>query len=257
MLFYESHWFGDSNSYQAYSLENFSIPCHFHRSYEIISVNEGSIHLTVEDKNYQLKKGEIAFVFPNQLHSYLSIGHTVLVFIIFSPEMIGSFSIQYQNMVPKVNVFSYKPLYADELQFPNIFERKSFLYHICGILIERTDFYNRKTKSDKLQLLHQLLLYIDAHLEEDCSLMTVAKKLEYDYAYLSKFFHERVGMTYTAYLNQYRIMHACYILRNTKEKIVDISIKCGYDNQRAFNRNFKKIVGVTPVNYRNSVKYLV
>lgn len=252
MIFYESHWFGNKNAYQAYCLENFSIPCHFHRSYEIISINRGHISLTVEDKTYQMAKNDIAFIFPNQLHSYVSSEDSVLTFIIFSPELIGSFSTQYQNKLPCNNVISYAPLYAANLQFKDIYQRKSFLYGICSVFINHTDFFERKTKNDRFYLIHKVLTYIDEHIEENCNLVHISKELGYDCAYISKFFHDCIGMTYTSYLNQYRITHACYMLRNTKEKISTISTKCGYDNQHTFDRNFKKITGLTPAKYRHS-----
>ena len=44
--------------------------------------------------------------------------------------------------------------------------------------------------------------------------------------------------------------HACYLLKNTRWSILDISIQCGYASLSIFNRSFKQIVGMNPTAYR-------
>ena len=59
-------------------------------------------------------------------------------------------------------------------------------------------------------------------------------------------------MSFTEYLNHYRITQATQLLKNTEEKVTNIAFQVGYENLRTFNRNFQKIVGMRPNIYRHS-----
>ena len=78
----------------------------------------------------------------------------------------------------------------------------------------------------------------------------LSKKLEYSTVYLSRFFHENTGMPYHEYVRMVKMNHACYLLKNTRESILDVSLQCGYASISSFNRSFKQIVGMNPTEYR-------
>lgn len=251
MFIYEKHLFGDAESFSASPHRDFNFPYHFHRSFELISVTEGTLSLDIDSKLHQLKTGDLAYVFPNQLHSFTTTEHSQIMIVIFSPEMIADFSAKYKNLLPESFVLPYHPLYAEDLNHLNIYQRKAFLYTMCGMLVEQTAFSARNSGTSQLKLLHQILSYVDSHLEDICTLAAAAHELGYDYSYLSKFFQGKMGISFTGYLNQYRITHACHLLHNTQESISTIAMKSGYDTIRTFNRNFKKVTGLSPNSYRN------
>ena len=84
--------------------------------------------------------------------------------------------------------------------------------------------------------------------------MDVANRLQYDYAYLSKLFKRFVGISFTEYLNNYRISQACILLSEVSDSVSQIAERCGYNNLRTFHRNFRRIMGVSPQEYRE--KYI-
>lgn len=59
-----------------------------------------------------------------------------------------------------------------------------------------------------------------------------------------------MNITFTEYLNNYRISQACYLLKNSNQSIGEIAINCGYNSLRTFHRNFRKITEMTPNEYR-------
>ena len=69
--------------------------------------------------------------------------------------------------------------------------------------------------------------------------------------YLSKLFREKTGYSLIEYINEYRIEVAKIKLADKDKSISDIAIDCGFDNLSYFSTIFKKIVGVTPNDYRN------
>ena len=102
-----------------------------------------------------------------------------------------------------------------------------------------------------MELLDKIFTFVNENYTEECTLKRVSEELKYDYSYLSKFFSEYVGMSFNEYINRVRISKACYMLKNTDNTIIKISDACGFSALRSFNRNFIKITGMTPTEYRN------
>ena len=44
--------------------------------------------------------------------------------------------------------------------------------------------------------------------------------------------------------------HTCYLLKNTGESILEVSLRCGYASLSSFTRSFMRIVGMNPTEYR-------
>ena len=100
---------------------------------------------------------------------------------------------------------------------------------------------------------HPKLRFLDSYkwrLPWSGTLDEVSKELEYSSVYLSRFFHQNTGMPYHEYAQMVKMNHACYLLKNTRWSILDISIQCGYSSLSSFNRSFKRIIGMNPTEYR-------
>ncbi|WP_416150036.1 helix-turn-helix domain-containing protein [Salipaludibacillus sp. HK11] len=248
MVFFEHHGVEEKESFHYFTSVNNNFPLHFHRAYELIIVNEGDLYITIDQKEYVLTKHDVAFIFNNQIHEFKTIDQSNITIVLFSPELIGHFFMNYKGYIPDNNVFQLT-------HFPNmdaldaIYKQKSFLYDMCSLLVDHTQF-NPVEYSTKTKALHNILLYVDGNYGDDCSLKTVAKHLQYDYAYLSKVFVQMANMTFTEYLIHYRISQACYQLKNSQQSIGEIALNCGYNNLRSFNRNFKSITSHSPSKYR-------
>lgn len=251
MFFYEKHRFGLSDPYCICHLNGGHVPYHFHRSYELILMCSGSLTLTVDDKQYTMGRESAALIFPNQLHAYAE-GVMDGRVLIFSPELVPDFDRQHQGVLPACPVFPMGFPLSQYLDTPNVYLRKALLYAVCGALCDSTAFVPRRS-TGKLALLHEILLYVDAHYSEDCTLERLSDDLGYDYTYLSKLFQAELGLSFTKYLNQTRVARACVLLADTDETITLLATRCGYDNVRTFNRNFQSFVGISPSDYRKSL----
>ena len=67
-------------------------------------------------------------------------------------------------------------------------------------------------------------------------------------------FKKAVGLGAIEHLAQLRVNAACEALTDTDKAISDIALDCGYNNLSNFNRQFKKITGSTPNEYRHNIK---
>ena len=66
-----------------------------------------------------------------------------------------------------------------------------------------------------------------------------------------RFFREETGMTFTAYLLDYRIRCAAFLLRESGGSVGEIALDCGFHNFSYFSRSFNKRFGLSPRQYRN------
>lgn len=244
MVFFEKHGVDEKEFFQILPLKNYHFPLHFHRAYELIYINDGQLTLTIDQKEYQLKKKDMVFIFNHQIHEFKTIDHSDITIILFSPELVGDFYSIYKRFVPDDNVLPLN-MELDFTKLDSIYGQKSFLYAVCDSFIKEKTFYEVK-QSPQTKVLYKILLYVEQNYANDCTLKAVAKYLQYDYPYISKLFVQLMNMTFTEYLNQYRISQACYLLKNKSQSINEVANNCGYNNLRTFHRNFKTITGKSP-----------
>lgn len=96
--------------------------------------------------------------------------------------------------------------------------------------------------------------YIQEHYPEPLSLEELANYCFLSKSHFCRIFKTETGQTFKAYLNQVRINSAKNLLKTTPLKNYEIAEQIGFDDPSYFNGLFKKLVGMTPNEYRNSVK---
>lgn len=106
--------------------------------------------------------------------------------------------------------------------------------------------YNR-WDMDRINVVYQ---YLMQHFKHDIELNDVAAIAHLAPTAFCRFFKQRTGKTYSNFLNELRIRHACDLLNNPELTINAISSACGYHNTNNFNRFFKRITGLTPTAWR-------
>lgn len=108
-----------------------------------------------------------------------------------------------------------------------------------------------KNSADKTNLIGRAKEYIDEHYYENISQMQVADVIGITPGYLSTLFSKHMDCGFTDYLNQVRIHHACAYLQQNFLKTYEIAFKVGFRDEKYFSKVFKKLMGVSPKEYRN------
>lgn len=254
-MFYQFQHFGLSDYLCKEYGKDFNFPIHLHNSFELITVIAGEMEVCIEDKIYTVHPNEAVLIFPNQLHSLTSI-HCQHMLCIFSPDIVSSFFNQYHDKIPTTNKFNLDKFYFDKLKMIDenspAFNKKGLFYSICSSFHEQV-VYTDSNNDDK-NLLYQIFRFVEQNFADDCSLKALARATTYSYSYISRYFKEIAKMSFHSYVNQYRISNACYIFENTNCSTLECSIECGYRCLRSFNRNFKEITGITPLEYKKQIK---
>jgi len=141
-------------------------------------------------------------------------------------------------------------------------DRLIALLSILKILSETKDYYQITReqsfyKSDKYETerLNVVCNYTLANFSEPITLEKIAAISNLTTTSFCRYFKLMTKKTYYDFLTEIRISHACAFLIEDKISIEQIADKCGFYNISNFYRQFKKIIGVTPLTYKRN--YLV
>ena len=96
--------------------------------------------------------------------------------------------------------------------------------------------------------------YIKKHYKGNISLKTISEYVYLNSSYFSELFKDETGKNFIDYLIETRIDAAKKLLSKPEIKVYQVGQMVGYNEPVSFNRAFKKIVGISPVEYRNIIK---
>ncbi len=100
------------------------------------------------------------------------------------------------------------------------------------------------------------LEYISKLYMENIKLETLAECCNLSETHFRRLFVEYMNMTPVEYINLIRIQQACELMQKGPYSMEELALKVGYTAMSTFNRNFKKIIGTSPYQYKkNSGKY--
>lgn len=232
-------------------------------SYLLIYTLSGSGFLDYKEGHHTLQPKQAVLINCNQAHSYRTLEAPWQFYWI---HFNGSATHHYETLLNEESVSIVDIYDADEfvqhtLKIQTMLKNhdihtdlKASLYltHLMTQML-----YNRKLPQTQKafhfqQDLQRTVAYIHQHYSTDLSIDTLS-----EIAHLSKFhflrlFKEHMGISPYDYLIHYRITISKAFLQNGTSSIQSISEQVGYKNVNNYIRNFKKLVGLTPNQYRQT-----
>lgn len=253
MIYYEDDRERRSEGlYYAKRQRNLSCRPHLHDSFELIVMEEGTLHATVGGNAYTLHGGQALLVFPNQIHGYERHDGSLCCVFIFPAALVGEFYERMRKKQPHVPVFSlHDPKLCNALLSvgDRRWQLKSLLYGVLDVFDSTAVYLPRHTAGN--DLLGQIINGIAERYTEPLSLRLLAAEFGYDHRYLTNLIQKELHTTFRHLLNEYRITRAEALLLRTNSPIEQIAGECGYESLCSFNRNFKAFTGTTPTAWRS------
>ncbi len=102
------------------------------------------------------------------------------------------------------------------------------------------------------QLYHDIVDYISYHICENLKVSNIADYFGYNEKYLTTFFNKMAGMPLKKYLVQELMARAAAQLSDTNISVSQIAYSLGFHDPHNFSNAFKKAMGMSPTEYRNS-----
>ncbi|MBN8253428.1 response regulator transcription factor [Priestia flexa] len=103
---------------------------------------------------------------------------------------------------------------------------------------------------EALKRMQEIVAYVEDYYMEDISLQKLSKMFFLTREHISRKFKKETGMTLSKYVTNLRVRQAKQWLLETAETIHSISLMLGYQDEKYFSKLFKKVVGLTPFEYR-------
>lgn len=103
-------------------------------------------------------------------------------------------------------------------------------------------------------MFEDIISYINEHFSEDIMVSDLAAIAKLSQYHFIRTFKKETGFTPHEYIINTKITNAKYLLKNTTLPIKDICFDTGFSCESVFCTSFKKNIGLTPVQYRNTVK---
>ncbi|MCI8854175.1 MAG: AraC family transcriptional regulator [Lachnospiraceae bacterium] len=259
-------------------------PMHRHNYVEIIYMFRGhTTHILGNGEQVVLEQGDLLFLNQNVEHEILPADkEDIAVNFIVLPEffdtafrMLEDKNLMWDFLVDILTGSSERAFYLyfqtmDELPVQNLLENM-----LWAMVHERENRRNIDQTTMGLLFLHlvnlcgnirygssnpyeqecvaRILSYIEAGYRT-ASLEELCGELNQKPSSLSKFISKHTGSTFKELLLAKRMNQAAYLLSTTGLSVADIIVAVGYDNTSYFYRVFRERFGMTPKEYRESVR---
>lgn len=249
---------------------------HFHGSYELYYLISGQRYYFIKDKTIRVMENDLILIKKGDLHKTASCGESQheRILINFKEEYLNS-ELEELNAVlapfnDDVNVIRFNIQQQSVLEdllntIQDELTRKDSMYKLSAqalfaqLLIYLSRHVKRYGMDEHFKhpsLMHKkvsgVVQYINANYMKTLTLRDIAKLFDMNYTYLSKVFKRATGFTLIEYINSVRIKEAQNLLLTTEDQVIDISYKVGYVNTSHFNRVFKGMTGLSPLQFRKA-----
>jgi AraC-like DNA-binding protein len=105
----------------------------------------------------------------------------------------------------------------------------------------------KHTETERMRVVHE---YVMQHFRQEISLDKVAALANMSPSAFCRYFKARANKTFTDFVSEVRIGHACRLLIEGNKNVSQLAYECGYKTISNFNRQFKEIVKESPLKYQ-------
>lgn len=131
----------------------------------------------------------------------------------------------------------------------NLQAARAYLQLLLAWVLPRMELH-QVPDTPPADLTAQVIGWISEHYMEPVSLDILAEKLNVSKYRISRVFGDKLCTSISDYVNRLRVQQAQSLLLATEGDVREICTACGYENPRTFNREFKRICGCTPREFR-------
>ncbi len=237
--------------------------------FELIVITEGALYVGGDKTNYVVNKGEYLLL-PPSTHQYgykashcsfywlhfICDHHTTIDLTSNTPfYQAGKIVIPQHGLLK--NAEKIIVLMKQLQDCVRCFNETTMNDYMSTIIL--LELYNQlslqshsSTKMSKQQIYNDIIDYIKWNCHENIKVSQIANYFGYNEKYLSHLFTTVSGSSLKQYIIQEKMEVAKFILSDTNYQINDIASQLGYYDSHNFMKSFKKIVGLTPTEYRNA-----
>ena len=252
---------------------------HWHEEAELTLITRGSCTCGIQLEHNVLEAGDLVFVPPQQLHSFVveaprgaGAGEMTSQTYVFHMNLLGGGSgdvctlrylapLSSQKIVPPMVIRRGDPIHreAAELfgQLNRVWEEKqpgyellvkAYLLMFLALLIPHsvTDSAALALRSEHAEKIKTALEFMEHHHAEEISIADIAAACYFSQYHFMRFFKKHMGVSCGEYLKNLRLEKAAAEFAAGSREILDVAMNVGFRNLSYFYREFQKKYGMTP-----------
>ena len=251
------------------------VPSHWHQHVEVLYILKGSMDIVTSDTTYKLVEKDLFIINSGFIH-LTKIQESTRYLLLQIPydflenSMNDLSSIHFKAYYPYTDLANHKSFtrmsefmsqltllyqekkYGYQFLFNSILQQ--FLYELYTSFTIRTKHLPFTSTAKNRHHLQRAIDYIGLHYNEHISLKEISSYLALNPEYFCRMFKKNIGFTFLEYLNQVRLTHIYEDLMTTKDTIIEIQERHGFNNYKVFNRMFKDSYGHSPSIVRKNNK---
>lgn len=250
-----------------------------HDFYEISFITHGELQLVLKGKTFSLKKGDIIFVRPGEIHKKLETGKGEHINLAFPAEAFNSlFEFLYSDSqkqkflameeLPVIHLTNNETNFLrtklERLAFMNIHDvatiksylRTQLVYIFTQYLIPELTFETKPEEQENVPIWFQKLVQeLDNAALNTISLDTLVGFSGKTKEHICRSFQKFLNTTPIAYINTLKLNYAANMLQHSDIEIIDIAYSLGFQSLSNFYALFKKEFNLTPLKFRKIGSY--
>lgn len=138
------------------------------------------------------------------------------------------------------------------LEVPDLLTIEEYENWICNLYYLILKGVAEHTKRNVSNTIVAAAAYISTHYHEELTVEELSAYVNKSKNYFSYLFKKEMKISFTEYLNRYRIDQACILLDTTLDLAGEIGQRVGFKDEKYFSTVFKKMMGCTPSQYRKN-----
>lgn len=138
-------------------------------------------------------------------------------------------------------------------QMASFYSIEEYKQHINEIFTAVGQQLKEQGSTRKDEIVNFMVNYVKDNYSQDIYLESIADELGMSSNYLSHFFKDYMGVSFSDFLGKIRVEKAKEMISTTNKSINSICFEVGYINVNSFIRSFKKFEGITPGRYRDII----
>lgn len=243
-------------------------PSHFHKKTEITYMLKGDCSSVISQTEYFAEQDEILYVPDYYPHSYSTSDNAKRIVLIPISEYIT----EADNLTGKktfpcvLNDKEYnrakilpvleEMLAVQENDSINTVAKRMILKGYTGVFYGKIfDRYsnNLVERKKQVEMLTNILVYLEEHYKENITLDDLANKFGYNKFYFSKLFNSCVGDNLKNYVNNIRVKKFTKLYADdSSANVTTLALSLGFDSMPSFYRAFKRVYRCSPKDYFNA-----
>lgn len=259
---------------------DYTMNCHWHNSFEFGLLVEGSLDFYTGETCLRLEKGDGIFVNANVLHMARQVGtgkDAVLIGVGFPPSLFPGGGVFQKYFQPVLKM----PLQGFRVEADTPFGRDmaGILRELCALKDEEAGyelrcfglvsrlwldtldyisgenhaFVIKEAQHRHGNVVKQMISYIQEHYGDPIAIQDLTEHAHVSRSECFRAFHRYTGKKPMEYINEYRLIQAAGLLKESDLSVAEIGSACGFGSSSYFGKLFKEKYGVPPLGYRQGV----